>query len=58
MATLATRMGVPPARREEAAAPFSDDTPRSVAAIDSPDALLRVRAIQQAKKKEGKGKTD
>jgi uncharacterized HhH-GPD family protein len=58
MAILAKRMGVAPAGWEEAAAPFSDDTPRSVADIDSPDALLRVRAFKQAKKKEGKGKTD
>jgi uncharacterized HhH-GPD family protein len=58
LAILAKRMGVAPEGWEEAAAPFSDDTPRSVADIDSPDALKRVRAFKQAKKKEGKGKAD
>ena len=43
---------------EEAAAPFSDDTPRSVADIDSDEAFQRVRAFKKDMKAKGKQKTD
>ena len=43
---------------EASRSPFSDDEPRSVADIDSPEALQRVRAFKQAKKAEKKAKAD
>jgi uncharacterized HhH-GPD family protein len=58
MAILAKRLDVRPEGWESAAAPFSDDVPRSVADIDSPEAFERVRAFKKAKKAEGKGKQD
>jgi uncharacterized HhH-GPD family protein len=58
MAILAKRLGVRPTGWEAAAAPFSDDVPRSVADIDSPEAFERVRAFKKAKRAEGKGKAD
>ena len=56
LAILGKRLRVAPPGWEEAAAPFSDATPRSVADIDSPEALQRVRAFKQAKKAAGKTK--
>ena len=56
LALLAKRFGIAPAGWEEAAAPFSDDQRRSVADIDSADALAEVRAFKKMKKAEGKGK--
>ena len=50
------RLGVAPKGWERCAAPFSDGEPRSVADIDSPEALQRVRAFKQAKKAQGKTK--
>jgi len=58
LAILGKRLHVAPAGWEEYAAPFSDDEPRSVADIDSPEALQRVRAFKQAKKAKGKSKAD
>ncbi|MGH8904089.1 MAG: HhH-GPD-type base excision DNA repair protein [Egibacteraceae bacterium] len=58
LALLAKRLGVRPAGWEEAAAPFSDPTPRSVADIDSPEALQRVREWKRAQKAKGKAKAD
>jgi uncharacterized HhH-GPD family protein len=58
IALLAKRLGVKPDGWEEAARPFADDTPRSVADIDSPETLARVREWKQARKKEGKTKAD
>jgi uncharacterized HhH-GPD family protein len=58
MAILAKRLGKKPKGWEEAAAPFSDATPRSVADIDSAESLARVREFKQLKKKQGKGKAD
>ena len=58
IALLAKRFGVRPKGWEEAAGPFSDDTPRSVADIDSPDTLARVRQWKQARKAAGKSKAD
>jgi uncharacterized HhH-GPD family protein len=58
VALLAKRFGVRPRGWKEAAAPFSDATPRSVADIDSPEALARVRAWKKAQKAAGKSKQD
>jgi uncharacterized HhH-GPD family protein len=58
MAILAKRFGVRPSGWEQVAAPFSDDTPRSVADIDSEDALQRVRAFKKDMKAKGKTKKD
>jgi len=58
LAILAKRLGKAPAGWEDAAAPFSDDQPRSVADISSPEALLRVRDFKKVMKAKGKGKAD
>jgi uncharacterized HhH-GPD family protein len=58
VALLAKRFGVRPLGWEQAAAPFSDATPRSVADIDSPEALEQVRAWKKAQKANGKSKQD
>ncbi len=55
-ALLAKRFGVHPDGWEAAARPFSDDTHRSVADVDSPDSLLEVRAFKKVMKAKGKGK--
>jgi uncharacterized HhH-GPD family protein len=58
LAILGKRLGIDPPGWEAAAAPFSDETPRSVADIDSPEALARVREFKQARKAMKKGKAD
>ena len=58
IAILAKRFDVRPDGWEEAAGPFADDTPRSVADIDSPESLARVRQWKQARKAAGKTKAD
>jgi uncharacterized HhH-GPD family protein len=58
LAILGKRLRVAPAGWEVCAQPFSDAEPRSVADIDSPEALQRVRAFKQARKAEKKGKAD
>jgi uncharacterized HhH-GPD family protein len=58
IALLAKRLGVKPEGWEEAAGPFSDATPRSVADIDSPETLAEVRKWKQAQKAKGKTKAD
>jgi uncharacterized HhH-GPD family protein len=58
LALLAKRLGVQPDGWEAAAAPFSDSTPRSVADIDSPETLARVRDWKRTQKARGKGKAD
>ena len=58
VALLAKRFGVRPKGWEAAAAPFSDATPRSVADIDSAEALEQVRAWKKAQKAAGKSKRD
>lgn len=58
VALLAKRFGVRPEGWEVASAPFSDTAPRSVADIDSAEALERVRAWKKAKKAAGKSKQD
>jgi uncharacterized HhH-GPD family protein len=55
-ALLAKRFGVQPPGWEEVSRPFSDATHRSVADVDSPDALLEVRAFKKMMKAKGKGK--
>jgi uncharacterized HhH-GPD family protein len=58
LAVLGKRLRVAPQGWEDVAVPFSDGEPRSIADIDSPEALERVRAFKQAKKAKGKGKAD
>jgi uncharacterized HhH-GPD family protein len=50
MAILAKRLGKKPIGWEQAAAPFSDEAPRSVADIGSAEGLLRVREFKKAQK--------
>jgi uncharacterized HhH-GPD family protein len=57
-AILAKRFGVAPAGWESAAAPFSDDQPRSVADVDSPASLERVREWKKAMKAARRSKSD
>jgi uncharacterized HhH-GPD family protein len=58
IALLAKRLNIRPSGWEQAAGPFADDTPRSVADIDSAETLARVREWKQAMKKQGKTKSD
>lgn len=58
IALLAKRLGVRPPGWEEVAGPFADDTPRSVADIDSAETLAQVRQWKQMMKKQGKTKSD
>jgi len=58
VAILAKRLGKRPAGWEEAASPFSDATPRSVADVSSARTLTKVREFKKAKKAEGKSKAD
>lgn len=55
-ALLAKRVGVTPKGWQEAAGPFADDQPRSVADVNSPESFARVRAWKQEKRKAGKSK--
>jgi uncharacterized HhH-GPD family protein len=57
LAILGKRLRVAPKGWEEYAKPFSDRQPRSVADIDSAEALQRVRAWKQAQKAKGKSKS-
>lgn len=58
LAILGKRLQVAPPGWEEAAAPFSDTAPRSVADIDSPESFQRVRAWKTEQKRQKKAKTD
>ncbi len=58
IALLAKRVGVRPPGWEEAAGPFADATPRSVADVDSRESFTKVRAWKQEQKKLGKSKQD
>jgi len=58
MAILGKRLAKAPEGWEAVAAPFSDAQPRSVADIDGPDALQRVRAWKQAHKAAKKVKSE
>ena len=57
-AVLAKRFGVRPDGWEAQAGAFADSEPRSVADIDSPEALQRVRAWKKAQKALGKRKDE
>lgn len=56
IALLAKRFGVRPAGWEEAAGPFADHQPRTVADVDSADSLQAVKAWKAEKRKAGKSK--
>jgi uncharacterized HhH-GPD family protein len=58
LAVLGKRLGRAPVGWEPYAVPFSDSVPRSVADIDSPAALERVRQWKRAQKAKGRGKAD
>ena len=58
VAILAKRMGVQPSGWQEAAGPFADPEPRSVADIHDTESLAQVRAWKKAKKAAGKSKQD
>jgi len=58
MAILAKRLGRRPAGWELAAAPFSDEHPRSVADVADAETLGRVREWKKMMKAQQKAKTD
>jgi len=58
VAILAKRMNVKPTGWEVAAGPFAEPTPRSVADIDSPASLAKVREWKKMMKAKGKTKQD
>jgi uncharacterized HhH-GPD family protein len=58
LAILGKRLGVAPDGWVEAAAPFSDSTPRSVADVSSPETLAQVREWKQAQKAKKKSKAE
>jgi uncharacterized HhH-GPD family protein len=58
IAILAKRLGQRPKGWERAAGPFADKTPRSVADIDGPENLAKVRQWKKAQKAKGKTKQD
>ena len=58
IAVLAKRFDVRPEGWETQAGAFADSQPRSVADIDSPEALQRVRAWKREQKARGKGKDE
>jgi uncharacterized HhH-GPD family protein len=53
-ALLAKRFGIRPDGWEKATAPYSDDQPRSVADVDSPETLARVREWKRTMKAQAK----
>jgi uncharacterized HhH-GPD family protein len=58
VAILAKRLGKAPAGWEQAAAPFSDDQPRSAADVSSAEALRQVREFKKLRKAQGRDKAD
>jgi len=58
VALLAKRLGIAPDGWETVAAPFSDDVPRSIADVASPETLAQVREWKRAQKAAGKSKQD
>jgi uncharacterized HhH-GPD family protein len=58
VAILAKRFDVRPEGWEAVAGPFADPTPRSVADIDSPESLAKVREWKKAQKAAKKDKQD
>ena len=57
-ALLAKRMGYSPPGWQKCAGPFADKTPRSVADINGPESLTKVRAWKKAQKAAGKSKQE
>jgi len=57
LAVLAKRFGVTPPGWQDAAAPFSDPVPRSVADVESPETLAQVRDWMRSQKAKGKTKS-
>lgn len=58
LALLAKRFGVRPTDWQHFAGAFADESPRSVADIDGPESLARVRAWKKQQKAKGKSKQD
>ncbi len=58
VAVLAKRFGYEFPDLAEGAGPFADDEPRSVADIDGPDSLERVKAWKKAQREAGRSKAD
>jgi uncharacterized HhH-GPD family protein len=58
LAILGKRLGEAPEGWEKVASPFGDDTPRSIADVDSDASLTRVREWKKAQKAAGKGKAE
>ena len=58
LAILGKRLGPAAPGWEDAAAPFSDSTPRSVADVGSAESLERVREFKKARREAKKGKGD
>jgi uncharacterized HhH-GPD family protein len=58
LAILGKRLGQAAPGWEEAAAPFSDSTPRSVADVASAESLERVREFKKARRAAKQGKAD
>ena len=58
VAILAKTQGVAPPGWQDAAGKFGDDSPRSVADIDGPESLAKVRAWKQAQKAARQDKQD
>ena len=58
IALLAKRFGRTPAGWQEVAAPFSDDVPRSIADVSSPETLAKVREWKRAQKAAGRSKQE
>jgi uncharacterized HhH-GPD family protein len=58
LALLGKRLGVAPPGWEDAAAPYSGATKRSVADVDSPEALAEVRTWKRAQKAKAKAKAE
>jgi uncharacterized HhH-GPD family protein len=58
VAILGKRFDVRPEGWREAAGAFGDDTPRSVADIDGPESLARVREWKKLQKAKGKSKQE
>jgi len=58
LAVLGKRFAAAPDGWQEVAEPFGDDAPRSVADVDSPETLQRVREWKKAQKAKGKTKSD
>lgn len=58
VAVLAKRFGFRPRRWRQAAGPFADRRPRTVADADSPDGMARIREWKAAQREAGRSKQD